>query len=161
MSPEEFASKIRSLPQTQSKDDLVDAKDEVAALFRREQKANFGRMEDSDGNPWPPRKGNPPNPPLYLTGKMYGAATTLGAPGNITEVEHRELTLGIDSGEVPYASKHQFGMGRIPRRQFFYLRKDRLKRARLILRKPLRRIFLVVFRWTKGFPDVGGSKSDS
>lgn len=158
MSPEDFAKKIRSLAQTQAKDDLADAKSEIGALFRREQKANFGRTEDSTGTTWAPRKGSPPNPPLFFTGKMYAAATTLGAPGNVTQVEHRSMEMRINSSEVPYAVFHQRGTSRMPRREFFYWRKDRLKRARSILKKPLRRIFASTFQWSRGFLNDGSSE---
>ena len=81
---------------------------------------HFHRTQAPYGT-WPPRVDNLPHPLLNLTGKMKQAATTRGAPGNISLVEPFQLTVGVDGSIVNYASFQNDGTSRIPARPFIWL----------------------------------------
>jgi len=142
MKPQEFIDSLRGMERAQAEDMLEDEIAEIGALFRAEQAANFAKAESESGIPWPPRVGNPPHPPLIKSGRMYRAATTLGAIGNVHEQRGRVLILGIRGSGVPYANDHQKGRPgkRLPRRQFIYFREDRRRSIPGILGRGLRRI---------------------
>lgn len=135
--PESFAAMIRSLPAAVASDSLEEAKQEIGNLFRDAQNNNFLREQDSSGATWAPRTRQYPWLILRKTLKMINAASQLSATGNITEVQHRRMVLGIRGSDVPYAKYHQFGTSRLPRRQFFYLRKQDRPAMKLPIRKRL------------------------
>ncbi|MBC8868023.1 MAG: hypothetical protein H8E44_01330, partial [Planctomycetes bacterium] len=63
-----------------------------------------------------------PHPLLIWHGPLIEAVRDTGNPGNITEIEDdgRTLKTGVDTAVVEYASKHQYGEGRIPQREYLY-----------------------------------------
>lgn len=141
-SPESFAAMLRSLPDAVATDSLDEAKKEIGEMFRSAQEQNFVREEDESGVVWPRRVGEEDYtwPILRKSLKMISAATKLGAPGNITSAEHRRLILGIRDTDVHYAKYHQSSRlprKKLPRRQFFYLRKQDRPQLRLPIRSRL------------------------
>ncbi len=88
---------------------------------------NFARQEGSVGDTWLPHspttiKIHGPHPLLRLTWTMYAAATNPDDPKAKKLVSEREIVFGIDGTEIPYAITQQKGGGRIPQREFFYVR---------------------------------------
>ena len=73
---------------------------------------------------------------LKLNGKMWKAATTKGARGNIDIVDNNGLTYGVDLKLIPYARLHDKGGaiggrgkgGMMPQREFIKLTKEGIKR---------------------------------
>lgn len=147
MSPEQFAARIRGLSQSLKNDPFSEEKREIGDQFREEQAANFRRQEDELGQKWKPRVGDPPWPPLIKTGAMFRAATTLGARGNISRVDHRSVTFGV-SDDIDYAKDHHNGKAekRLPRRRFLYWRPDRMTGVREVFLKGLRRLAMQVLK---------------
>lgn len=91
---------------------------------------NFNRAEDSEGGKWPARKDpGPRHPLLQLTGALL-ASTQSGFPGNVTTVDGRTLTTGVDKsvrlGGIPGAAVHQFGHPprNIAKREYLYAAED-------------------------------------
>jgi phage virion morphogenesis protein len=132
--PESFADMVRDLPRAIVADLSADAEEKVAEEFRQIQRENFLSEQDESGTGWAPRARRYPHPPLRKTLAMFNATTQKGAPGNIQYSSSNQLTLGLSSETVKYARRHQYGVGRMPRRQFFYV--NRAKRTRL--QKPVR-----------------------
>jgi phage gpG-like protein len=145
-SPEKFARFVRELDDGVRNSDQSEMHDAVGERFRDAQAGNFARASDESGSQWPPRKHKYPWPILRKTRKMLGAASRLGAPGNIHRSSGRKLRLGISNSDVPYAKYHQYGTIRLPVRRFFYLRRE----DRRGLREPIRSHLLSVFNRTKG-----------
>lgn len=117
----QFAKFLRVLPDAIDADPFVKESEELSEAFRKGVVDNFVRQADSRNVTWPPRRILVTHPPLRRTLRMFRAATLQGAPGAIREIRHRRVRLAIDRQVVPYASDHQFGTKRLPKRQFFYL----------------------------------------
>jgi phage gpG-like protein len=140
MTPEAFASMLRSLPYRVEDSGVETMHNEVANVFRAAQEQNFMRASNASDTPWPPRKRNYAWPILRKTRRMLKAASQRNAPGNIQRTIGRQLQLGIRDSDVPYAKYHQFGTSRLPTRQFFYLRERDRKQLRPAVREHLLRI---------------------
>lgn len=106
------------------------AMERCGELLRQAFSANYdaGRNEETI---WPPhapatvaRYG--PHPLLILTGRMREATVTKGAAGNIEQISDRELKVGVDTGDVPYAGFQNWGTQRIPQREYLVPREDNL-----------------------------------
>ncbi len=131
MTPEAFASMLRSLPAKIDGGGVETMFNNVGDAFRAVQLKNFEREADENNTPWPPRKKNYPWPILRKTRKMMRAATQRNAIGNIQRAAGRSLVLGIRDADVPYAKHHHWGSRKLanrkfflPRRRFFYLRAE-------------------------------------
>lgn len=136
----QFAKFLRVLPDAIDADPFVDESEEVAEAFRKGVTDNFIRQADSRNITWPPRRILVSHPPLRRTLKMFRAATSRGAPGAIQEIRHRRVRLAIDRQVVPYASDHQFGTKRLPRRQFFYLNTAQRAKMRSVSLHGMKRV---------------------
>lgn len=146
MSPEDFARRMRRLKTAPSEDSFAEEKDEIAQGFQESVAFNFAVQRNPDGSQWPARKTNPPNPMLIRTGDMFQAATSPGAAGNITEMEHHAIRFGVSDGVIHYAKFHHTGTRLMAKRRFFYLRKEDLKYVRDPLHRGLFRVFVETMR---------------
>jgi hypothetical protein len=105
---------------------------------------NFSRKEDASGKPWPAHSPmtvqlHGVHPLLVLSGAMRQAAS--GSSGSIRKWSKQQgrqsLGLGISISKIPYYPAHQYGQGRIPRRQFFYVSRRDSKQLVEFLRRRL------------------------
>ncbi|MFM8213728.1 MAG: hypothetical protein ACKN82_03690, partial [Pirellula sp.] len=127
ISASEFAKRLRQLsqlPLVQGEQALLETSEEVSKIIA----GNFSRKEDSQGRPWPKHSAltielHGVHELLVLSGRLRRAASGgAGALRRLVRSSGREiLQLGISKSSVPYFAAHQYGQGRIPRREFFYL----------------------------------------
>jgi phage gpG-like protein len=85
-------------------------------IARQQFNRNFATASTADGRKWPPRKDKKKHPLLILTGKMKNSIVV--GDGGFEDRGPNHLTLGIDSGSVPYASIHNDGGTRMPQRAY-------------------------------------------
>lgn len=86
---------------------------------------NFTSSVDPDGKRWKPRKHKGDGHPLLIdTGKLLQSAVGTGG-GRISQVTGSELTVGTT---VKYATVHNEGTSRMPKREFMGVQKKRLKK---------------------------------
>ena len=122
LTPEQFIARLRAIPQKIRSMDSQPALSSAAEQVRASVKKNFGRQTDSGGNVWPPRKDDLPHPLLILTSAMFEASS--GGAGSFTNFSQAAVEIGIIGAAIPYAAVHQYGAGRVPRREYFYLNKE-------------------------------------
>lgn len=92
--------------------------------------ANFDAESDPDGAGWPARVGKDDGHPLLQkSGQLRAAATG----GHIAEVIGDTLRVGVDKGGggggIPGAAVHNFGFGRVPRREYLGLKGEDLNKC--------------------------------
>jgi hypothetical protein len=127
MEPEEFVRMLENLHGRLAAASYRDALDAGARQVGEIVGDNMLRAEDSSGTPWPPHAPltvqlHGPHPLLRLTWTMYAAATNPDDPNASRTLADREVLFGIDGTAIPYAATHQRGEGRVPQREFFYVR---------------------------------------
>lgn len=131
MSPEDFLTLLSKVPAKLERVALPDPLKQASYEVGEQVGQNFQRQVGPDGSAWKPHapltiKLHGPHPLLKLTGAMYAAATDPDDPNGKLIVEDRQLTMGIDGTEIPYAKvQNEGGIGdsgnHIPQREFFYL----------------------------------------
>jgi phage gpG-like protein len=83
---------------------------------------NFTRGAAPDGTTWPPRKRIGDGHPLLIkSGTMYQASTSTFGEGHVEQITDTDLMVGAD---LEYAARHQFGLGRMPKREFMAIGED-------------------------------------
>lgn len=130
----EFVSMLESAPSRLAQANFSEVLTDAGKQFGVEIAGNFARNEDSTGVTWKPHAPltialHGVHPLLRLSYAMYRAATDLEAAAATSLVEERQITMGIDGSEIPYAWKQNEGAGRIPKREFFYLNGDSVDRV--------------------------------
>lgn len=96
---------------------------------------NFTSSVDPDGNSWVPRKHPGDGHPLLMESGALMQAATGGGPGGVSVLEARDLTLGVDRGQIEYARIHNLGgicggacAGAImPQREYLGIQENRLQ----------------------------------
>lgn len=111
--------------ETMTKGDLSEAWKEVLPIVQSGLYDNFTSAADQDGTPWPPHAPETirrygVHPLLVLSGKLISAATENGASGNISDIQSREMEVGVSKSDVIYAGAQNFGYKRIPPRPYMY-----------------------------------------
>lgn len=129
MSPEEFAQRLRGASRRIESASFREALDELVEPIREEFQDNFQRAEDDAGVSWPARSEGE-HPLLRLTFAMFRAVA--GDDGTLERVGDRSLELGVDGNKIPYAYKHQKGIG-VRRRKYLYLNQSARRRTRAVL----------------------------
>jgi len=129
MSPEDFIGLLGDIPGRLEQASFREPLNQAGYEFGEQVGQNFSRQVSSDGSPWPPHapltvRLHGPHPLLRLTWAMYAAATNPDDSAAKKILEDRQITLGIDGNEIPYAVKQNEGEGRIPQREFFYLSEE-------------------------------------
>lgn len=129
MFAEEFAQMLDAAPGKLADASFRGPLEQSAKLAGKAVEGNFVREEDRDGNPWKPHAALTialygEHPLLRLSYDMFHAATDPDDPNAKKIVGDRDIVFGIDGTEIPYARKQQSGSGRIPAREFFYLREE-------------------------------------
>lgn len=125
LTPESLAAYLRGINPAMQADAIDEEQQELAAIVRDEVIENFNNEQDSDGSPWLPRVGNPQHLPLRKTYSMFGAATVKGAPGSVEIRSREELVVGVSGSEIEHAPIQNYGGGRVPAREFMYVRYER------------------------------------
>lgn len=125
---------LESAPRRLAQANFAPVLKDAGKQFGVEVAGNFDRNEGSDGVTWKPHapltiKLHGVHPLLRLSYAMYRAATDLEAAAATSLVEQRQITMGIDGNEIPYAWKQNEGFGRIPKREFYYLNGDSVERV--------------------------------
>lgn len=143
ISASEFAKRLRQLSQSplgKGEQALLETSQEVSKLIAE----NFARKEDSRGRPWPAHSPltiqlHGVHELLVLSGRLRRAAS--GGSGSIRRMVRSSgkeiLQLGISKSSVPYFPAHQYGQGRIPKREFFYLPRNQSTTVRGLLKQRL------------------------
>jgi hypothetical protein len=131
MTPEEFVDLLKDTDDRCESLSLVQPLTKCVEQLQLGFALNYGLAEDEEGVAWPPHAPATvakygPHPLLILSGAMYDATTDTGAMGNVTEIEDRELLVGVDGELIDYAWVHQQGTERVPQRQFVYARPEAL-----------------------------------
>lgn len=128
--PSGFATFLRELNNDLAKDPLDKEQDELGGLVRDSVIENFNDEVDYGGNAWAPRRQEYEHDPLRETFLMFGAATVLGAPGNVVMKSREELILGVSSSEVEYAAYQNFGSpaDNLPAREYMFIREEHQER---------------------------------
>jgi phage gpG-like protein len=153
ISANQFAKRLRQLsqiPLRQGEQVLLEVSKEVSKSID----SNFERKEDSQGRPWPKHSAftielQGVHELLVLSGRLRRAAR--GGAGSLRRVVRSSgkeiLQLGISKSSVPYFPAHQYGQGRIPRREFFYLPGNQRAMVVGILRQQLKHQIRKKLRW--------------
>ena len=153
ISANEFAKRLRQLSQTplvQGEQALLETSQEVSKIIA----GNFARKEDSQGRPWPKHSAltielHGVHELLVLSGRLRRAAS--GGAGSLRRLVRSSgkgiLQLGISKSSVPYFAAHQYGQGRSPRREFFYLPKRQRTVVVETLRQRIKHQARKKFRW--------------
>jgi phage gpG-like protein len=130
MSPEEFSATLERFEKHLTSGSFRKPLQDMVDIFHEGVRENFIRAADDMGQAWAPRKVEPADghPLLIDTSAMLKAAEEEGFAGNITQVEDREFTAGIDSAVIQYAPYHQFGTRKMPARKYFYADAEALER---------------------------------
>jgi hypothetical protein len=131
---ENIAQVFADLKRDIVESDLSEAFREVAPIVRTGYGENIDRAADESGSPWPAHspttiKMYGPHPLLVLEYHLLTALTEQGSNGNITDVQSREMTTGVDGNAIPYATTHQYGWGHIPKREYLYATNETLETA--------------------------------
>ncbi len=150
MLAEEFADLMESAPAELARVSYRDVLEQLSYEVAERIGENYVRAEDSSGNPWPPHapltvKLHGEHPLLKLSHAMYAATINPDDPNAKKLLDDREVIIGIDGNELPYAKSQNEGEGRIPRREFYYLRDEAVDQvsekceaaARLLIEKVL------------------------
>jgi phage gpG-like protein len=125
MTPEQCEQYLDGAAERLENASLRDAMEQCLAAIHDGIEATFAAKVDSAGAAWPPRKDNLPHPLLDKTGKMKRAAITGGS------ADDRELVATV--ADVPYATYHQTGTKRMPKREFHYVTEDTLDACEQII----------------------------
>lgn len=129
---EDLPNHLRELTeQLQAASFDEDLKGPIRSEVLKGHRANFNSSASPDGANWPPRKVRGDGHPLLMdTGALMQAATGGGA-GHVTEVSDGELFTGVDTrvkqGGIPAAGIHNYGRGKMPKREFLGVTEERLK----------------------------------
>lgn len=120
--------------ETITSGDLSEAWKEVLPIVQSGLYDNFTAAADQDGTPWPPHAPETvrrygAHPLLVLSGKMIAAVTETGASGNISDIQSRELEVGVSKSDVIYAGAQNFGYGHIPPRPYMYASEQTTEKA--------------------------------
>jgi phage gpG-like protein len=91
---------------------------------------NFDSATDPDGVGWPARSVQGDGHPLLVdTGQLRDAATG----GHIADVDGDTLRVGVDKGGggggIPGAAVHNYGFGKIPKREYLGLREEFIEKC--------------------------------
>lgn len=129
MYAEDFVELLERVPEKLASASYREALEQTSYEVAERMGENYVRQEDSSGNPWPPHapltvKLHGVHPLLKLSHAMYAATINPDDPNAKKTLGDREVVFGVDGNELPYATKQNEGAGRIPRREFFYLRSD-------------------------------------
>ena len=124
---EDFLMRLDSAPQRLARTSYRDEFDLLAHDASRMIEGNFVREEDSDGNHWAPHAPatiakHGVHDLLRLTGAMYAAAINPDDLRAVKELDDRGVTFGVSGTDIPYADIQNEGGGRIPQREYMYLR---------------------------------------
>ena len=142
MSVEQFAAFMDTVVDEVDNDPMEEEKRDMAQEVREIQIENFAGEADEQGIPWQPRTREYPHEILRETFAMHDAATTEGS-GSIERIEaDGSLTTGIDGSVVPYAAIQNDGSdgGKIPARQYYFIRKNDMPRLHDLIMKGPRRV---------------------
>lgn len=127
MTPSEFADMLESVPSRIRTADYRRPLKAVAREVGHSVEGNFARQESSEGVQWDEHapltiKLHGPHPLLRLSYAMFNASTNPDDPNAKLDVSNNEMAFGVDEAALPYARKQNAGAGRIPAREFFYVR---------------------------------------
>lgn len=85
----------------------------IRELVLQAHRDNFTSSASPEGENWAPRKRLGDGHPLLMESGALLQAATGGGAGHVTEVESRELRVGVDTtteeGGIPGAIAHEFG----------------------------------------------------
>jgi phage gpG-like protein len=88
---------------------LNDSMERARAAVLQDIRDAFTSGRSPQGAGWPPRKKEGDGHPLLMdTGALLQAATG-GGPGHISNLQEREMTVGVRKATIPYAAVHQYG----------------------------------------------------
>ena len=126
---EEFLERLDQAPARLAR---VSYRDELELLAHdacRMVEGNFTREEDSDGNHWAEHAPatiakHGVHELLRLSYDMFKAAVNPEDLNAVMELTDREVTFGVSGAAIPYASIQNEGGGKIPQREYFYLREQ-------------------------------------
>lgn len=124
---DEFLTRLDEAPARLARVSYRDEMDLLAHDASRMIEGNFTREEDSEGNHWLPHSPvttakHGEHDLLRLSYDMFSAAVNPDDGNAVKELGDREVTFGVDGTVIPYARAQNQGYGRIPAREYFYLR---------------------------------------
>ncbi|MCR9295578.1 MAG: hypothetical protein NXI32_22910 [bacterium] len=125
----EFANLLGAASGKLERESFKDPLEQAARSCAEFVGDNFQRQQAESGESWLPHapltiKLHGEHPLLRLTWTMYAAATNIDDPKAKKIIGDREIVFGIDGTEIPYARTQQSGEGRVPAREFFYVRDE-------------------------------------
>ncbi len=129
MTIDEFAAELDDVARRIDNEPADVALEQCRNLILCDITDNFDKSTSPDGTAWPPRQlAGDGHPLLIETRALIDAATGKGA-GSMSEIDGRELQLGIDGSIIPYAATHNFGdpVRNIPQREFIGAKEETLK----------------------------------
>lgn len=125
----QFGALHQELIQELGYGDFSEPLKECAQLCDQDFARNFAAQSAPNGSPWPPRKKQGSgkagekgqgHPLLIKTGELFLAATSPFGRGHIEDVGYRNVQIGVDLSEVPYARAQNYGYPQrnLPAREF-------------------------------------------
>lgn len=125
----QFGALHQELIQELGYGDFSEPLKECAQICDQDFARNFAAQAGPESGPWAPRKKQGSgkigekgqgHPLLIKTGELFLAATSPFGRGHIEDVGYRNVQIGVDLSEVPYARAQNYGYAprNLPAREF-------------------------------------------